>query len=283
MRTNSSMAKTSNKKRSKKRAEKDTSLWGFLFDKNAEGGDITKRAFFAQPGEEEQEEDDSEQRHVLLEIWSRFNFWGILAILIFLTFVFMIFGTVIKMWTPQNMRDIAGYSDNGSARDLTALLRNAHGQEIVFTEGEINRYLRDTCRMRQTGIFSIITHGQGVALRVHDGYAELVLDRMIGANIHQTTSVHLTFHQKIEHGRPVLKIELKGGEPLPGNLPRGGSIGLVGIPERHISVLTPALASLATCYPEITEIIEEFGYCPYFTKGQNGHESQVRLVPYRPS
>ena len=279
----SSMAETSNKKRSRKRTEKDTSLWGFLFDKNAEGEEITKRAFFAQPGEEESEEEDPEPSNLLLEVWRRFNFWSILAILIFLTFITILGSTVIRMWTPQDMRDIAGYADNGSARDLSALLRNANGQEIIFTEGEINRYLRDTCRMRQTGVFSIITHGQGVALRVHDGYAELVLDRMIGANIHQTTSVNISFRQETEHGRPVLKVELAGGEALPGNLPRGGSIGQVGVPQRHISVLAPALASLVDCYPEMAEIFEEYGYCPYFTKGQNGHESQVRLVPYRPS
>lgn len=277
------MAGTSNKKRAKKQTEKDTSLWGFLFDKNAGGEDITKRAFFAQPGEEESEEEESEQRNILQEVWRRFNFWSILAILIFLTFVAVLTSTIVSMWTPQNMRDIAGYADNGSARDLSALLRNANGQEIVFTEGEINRYLRDTCRMRQTGVFSIITHGQGIALRVHDGYAELVLDRMIGANIHQTTSVNLTFSQETEHGRPVLKVELKGGAPLPGNLPRGGSIGQVGVPERHIGVLTPALSSLVNCYPEIAAIFEEHGYCPYFSKGHNGHESQVRLVPFRPS
>ena len=285
MRGYNGMAGITNKKRTKKRAEKDTSLWGFLFDKNGEGMDITKRAFFSRPGEEEGEDGDEEEEHrnVLLEVWRRFNFWSIRALLVFLTFVAMLSSTVVSMWTPQNMKDIAGYADNGSARDLSALLRNANGQEIVFTEGEINRYLRDTCRLRQTGIFSIITHGQGVAVRIHDGYAELVIDRMIGANIHQTTSVNLSFQQETVHGRPILKVELHGGAPLAGNLPRGGSIGCVGVPERHISVLTPALSSLVDCYPEISSIFEEYGYCPYFTKGQDGHESQVRLVPYRPS
>ena len=203
------MAGITNKKRTKKRTEKDTSLWGFLFDKNGEGMDITKRAFFSRPGEEETEdgeEGEDERRNVLLEVWRRFNFWSILALLVFLTFVAMLSSTVVSMWTPQNMKDIAGYADNGSARDLSALLRNANGQEIVFTEGEINRYLRDTCRLRQTGIFSIITHGQGVAVRIHDGYAELVIDRMIGANIHQTTSVNLSFQQETVHGRPILKV-----------------------------------------------------------------------------
>lgn len=277
------MAGSTNKKRTKKRAEEETSLWGFLFDKNTQKEDITKRAFFAQPGEEETEEAPEERRNILQEIWQRFNFWSMLATVVFLAFTTMLICTVVSMWTPQNMRNIAGYADHGSARDLAALLRNANGQQISFTEAELNRYLRDTCRMRQTGIFSIITHGNGVAVRIHNGYAELVIDRLIGANIHQTTSVNLTFRQEIVHGRPELKVDFKGTEMLYGKLPKGGSIGHMGIPERHISMLTPALDSLINCYPEIRSIVEEHGYCPYFTRGENGVESRVTLIPHQSS
>lgn len=278
------MADTSNRKRTKKRAEEDTSLWGFLFNNDEQSQDITKKAFFGRPGEDEGEEESApEQRNILQEIWRRFNFLSILAAVIFLLFTIYLFQAVTQMWTPQNMRDIAGYSDNGSARDLSALLRNANGQEISFTEAEINRYLRETCRLRQTGIFSIITHGQGIGVRIHDGYAEVVIDRMIGANIHQTTSVFLTFRQEVEHGRPVLKIDFQGGEPLAGDIQKGGSIGIFDLPTRHISMLAPALSTLADCYPEITEIFEIYGYSPIFTKGQNGNDSRVRLVPHQPS
>lgn len=277
------MPGSNNRKRTKKRAEEETSLWGFLFNGDEQGEDITKSAFFGHPGEEEESEESTEQRHFLLEIWRKFNFWSITAIIIFLSFTVILVNAVWSMWTPQNLRDIAGYSDNGSARDLTVLLRAANGQEISFTEAEINRYLRETCRIRQTGIFSIITHGRGVAVRIHDGYMELIIERMIGANIHQTTSVNLSFRQESEHGRPVLKVDYKGGAPLTGNIPCGGSIGTMGIPDRHVSMLTPALRTLLECYPDFTTLIEEYGYCPYFTKGQNGNESRVRLVPYRAS
>jgi hypothetical protein len=277
------MAGGTNKKRARKTTGEETSLWGFLFDKNTQNQDITKRAFFAQPGEEETEEAPAAPHHILVEIWKRFNFWSLLAILIFLAFSIVLISTTVSMWTPQNMRNIAGYADHGSARDLLALLRNANGQEISFTEAEINRYLRDTCRMRQTGIFSIITHGEGVAVKIHNGYAELIIDRILGANIHQTTSVHLTFHQEINHGRPELKVAFHGSEKLYGKLPKGGSIGRMGLPERHIRMLAPALDTLLACYPEIHSIIEEHGYCPYFTQGENGVESRVSLIPYRPS
>lgn len=274
---------SSNRKRTKKRTEEETSLWGFLFNNDEQSQDITKSAFFGQPGEDEDEAAPPAGRSFLHELWRRFNFWSLLAAAVFLVFTSVLVSAVIRMWTPQNMRDIAGYSDNGSARDLSALLRNANGQEISFTEAEINRYLRETCRLRQTGIFSIITHGQGIGVRIHDGFAEVVIDRMIGANIHQTTSVNLSFSQEVEHGRPILKVAFKGDKQLAGEVPCGGSIGTFGLPDRHISMLIPALRTLVDCYPEISAVIEEHGYCPYFTKGQNGNESRIRLIPYQPS
>lgn len=277
------MPGSNNRKRTKQRPEEETSIWGFLFSNEEQGEDITKSAFFGRPGEVEDADAQPEPQNILLDLWRRFNFWSILAAIVFLTFTAVLVNSVISMWTPQNMRDIAGYSDNGSARDITALLRNANGSEISFTEAEINRFLKETCRIRQTGIFSIITHGHGLALRIHNGYAELVIDRMIGANIHQTTSVNLTFRQETEHGRPVLKVEYKGGAPLSGDVPHGGNIGQFGIPDRHVSMLTPALRTLLDCYPEIASLIEEHGYCPYFTKGVNGNENRVRLVPYKTS
>lgn len=277
------MAGSTNRKRTKKRTGEETSLWGFLFDKNTQNPDLTKRAFFAQPGEEETDEPPAEPHNLFQEIWRRFNFWAVLATLIFLAFTILLISATISMWTPQNMRSIAGYADHGSARDLLALIRNANGQEISFTEAELNRYLRDTCRIRQTGVFSIITHGEGIAIKIHNGYAELIIDRLIGANIHQTTSVNLTFRQEIKHGRPELKVDFKGSEILYGKLAKGGSIGKMGIPERHIRMLAPALDTLLSCYPEICSIIETHGYCPYFTKGHGGAENRVTLIPYRPS
>lgn len=278
------MADTSNRKRNKNKAEGDTSLWGFLFDKNTQGADITKTSFFAPGGEEESSDSEQEKpRNILHEIWQRFDFWSLLATVVFLAFTIILITTVISMWTPQNMSSIAGYADRGSARDLTALLRNANGQPISFTEAELNRYLRETCRMRQTGIFSIITHGAGIGVRIHNGYAEFIIDRLIGANIHQTTSVNLSFHQEITHGRPQLKVDFKSTNTMLGNLPVGGSIGMLNIPERHISMLEPALDSLLNCYPEFASIITEYGYCPRFIKGENGNESYVQLEPYTPS
>ncbi len=257
----------------------DRSPWGSLFRKKNRKEEVSADSTFFTPGGEEDEE-EAGRFSLLRELWQRFNFWGIIATLLFLTFTGALALLVLYLWTPQSMDDITGYADKGRARDLTVALAKANGEERVFTEGEINRYLRDTCRMRQTGLFSIIAHAQGVAVRLHDGYAELIIDRLLGANIHQTTSVHLSFSQKLEHGHPVLRVDFRGGEPILGNMPRGGRIGLVAVPERHILMLEPALATLTTCYPDFIRTVEEYGYLPIFSAGSQGEEGTVRFVPH---
>ncbi len=257
------------------------SPWGSLLAKKEKKEEFTPNSSFYTP-EEGEDEGDSRRPSLLLILWQRFNFWSTLAALLFLVFTVTLALFVVRLWTPQSLRDMAGFADKGRGQDLVLALNKANGSEIVFTEGEINRYLRDTCRMRQTGIFSIIAHAQGVGVRIHNGYVELVIDRLLGANIHQTTSVHLTFTQRVEHGHPVLSVEFKGGTPILGNMPRGGSIGCQPVPERHIRMLQPALETLMACYPDITQALEEHGYLPQFTKGGEGEESYVRLIPHTP-
>lgn len=275
------MAAAENRRRRRKQGgADDRRLWGSLFRRNVPGVEYVTDGFY---GTTESEEGEEPEQSLLRRIWRRFNLWSCIAVLLFVVFTGGLMVTVYRMWLPQTLDDVAGYSDRGKPRDLTALLKNANGAEISFTEGEVNRYLRDTCRMRQTGPFSLLAHVQGVAVRMHDGYVELVVDRVIGVNLHQTTAVNLSFRQDVDHGRPVLKVFFHGGAPLMGSMPRGGSIGHVNVPQRHIEMLRPALDTLVDCYPDIARIIEDFGYCPEFTAGRNGAEGRVRLVPYTPT
>ncbi len=255
--------------------------WGSLLAKKERGEDISPNSSFYTP-EDGEDEGEEGRTSLLRELWQRFNFWSSFATLLFLLFTGVLALLVVRMWTPQPLRDIAGFADKGRGGDISVVLGKSNGEELIFTEGEINRYLRDTCRMRQTGLFSIIAHAQGIAVRIHDGYAELVIDRLLGANIHQTTAVHLSFSQHLEHGRPVLKADFRGGPPILGNMPRGGSIGSLAVPERHIQMLQPALETLLACYPDITRAVEEHGYLPQFIKGGEGEESYVRLIPHAP-
>lgn len=238
--------------------------------------------YYPPAGEEPYGEEAAASGLTWRRVWQWFNFWSFLATTLFIIFIGTLVMLVVNIWKPQDMRDIAGYTDKGTARDIAVALNNANGAEIIFTEGEVNRYLRDTCRLRQTGIFSVIANAQGVAIRMHDGYAELIIDRMLSTHFHQTTAVNLTFVQELDHGRPRLKMEMRGGEPIMGSLPRGGRVGQLAVPQRYMQMLRPALDTIADCYPEIFENIENYGYKPEFYKGKNGEESYMRLVPYAP-
>lgn len=280
------MGASGNRRRKHSKGETERrSLWGCLFRQSTPEEDINRGSFFHNTGEEEDEDypQDESSRSFVQEIWRRFNFWSLVATILFLLFFALLATATFRMWVPQDLHDIAGYADKGNARDISSLLRNANGAEISFTEAEINRYLRETCRMRQTGFFSIFAHAQGVAVRIHNGYAELVIDRVVGVNMNQTTAVHLTFSQEIVNGKPELRVDFHGGPPLLGSLPRGGSIGRFGIPQRYIQVLKPALETLADCYPDIVETIDTYGYRPVLTKGEGGEESRVTLVPFSPN
>lgn len=276
------MAAAQNRRRKRKKGgADDRSLWGFLFRKDEPNPNFLSGAFY---GDEEDAAGDEggAARSLWRELLSRINVLTCVAVVVFLVFTGGLMWTVWRMWSPQSLDDVAGYQDQGNPRDLMVMLKNANGSEISFTEGELNRYLRDTCRMRQTGLFSLLAHVQGMAVRIHDGYVELVVDRIIGANMHQTTAVNLTFRQETDHGRPVLKIDFHGGTPIYGSMPRGGQIGMVGVPQRHIEMLKPALETLLDCYPDMVQAVEEHGYCPHFSAGDNGMEGRVRLVPYSP-
>lgn len=280
-----SMASAGNRKRTRKRKEPEgRSLWGSLFnhEEAEETGEDFMRGtpYAATPGADEEEEDLAPQRQLplLLQLWRRINIWGMISVSLFLGFTLALLLLLVKLWIPQDLSDIAGYNDTTPSRDLTALIRNANGAPVTITEAEINRYLRETCRMRQTGIFSIITHCQGIAVRIHDGYAELIFDRLLGANIHQTTAVYLTFSHENKLGHPTLKVDLRGGSPLLGSMPRGGSVGSVALPQRHVLMLKPALESLLGCYPDICDMVREHRYRPVFTI--DGQERRLTLIPY---
>lgn len=270
------MASGNNRRRTT-RTTKERQLWGNLFDKNADTEqDINTTTFYQDPPEETSPP-APEEPLPRRSFWAGFNIWGLCATAIFLVFAGILYWLVISMWVPQDLKDIAGYTDKGAARDLTALLRNANGGEVVFTEAEINRYLRDTCRMRQSGIMAIISHSEGVAMRIHNGYCEIIIDRIIGSNLHQTTSVFITFRRVNEHGRQVVRADFSGGEPMLGSTPRGGRIGCVDLPQHCMRMLQPSVETLQACYADFFEIIRERGYFPTFTKGANGQDSTVRL------
>lgn len=272
------MAAGENRRRNSKRHRKDLrALWGSLFrrDDDIEGDDMTHGTLY------EPEEDDIGAEHAdgftrLRQIWAHVSLWKLAALVLFILLVGTLFIGVWRMWRPQDLSDIRGYRDSVPSRNLTRLICNktAVGEPIIIREDDVNRYLRDTCCIKQDGFFSIFAEARGVAFRFHKGYAELVIERSFGPICTQTTTVNISFYVEMADGRPQLKVSLHGGEPIWGSIPRGGSIGRMAIPQKHIIVLQPALESLLACYPDIKNAVEQHGYCPYFEDGR------VELRPY---
>lgn len=261
------MAPAVNKRRKKKQRSDAYSPWGSLFSKEQAEESPANRSFFSPVGEEDSEEDESTPG-LATQIWRRFNFLSLLATFLFLAFTCFLYFALLRLWTPQDMTDIAGYRDQGSVTDIKAKLINANGQQISFTEEEINRYLAKQSRAQQTGFFSIVAHAQGAAFRIHDGYAELVIDRIIGSNLHHTTSVNISITRQEQHGVNSLKVEIRGDQPIMESVPNGGRIGQVRVPPRCTQMLQPALESLLACHPDIVRAVQEHQYLPVFTKGK---------------
>ena len=82
------MASGGNRKRNRKRANGDRSLWGFLFKKEEEGEDFMHRSFFQ---DEEEEPPRFSPTTMLSLLWQKFNFWYTLAVVLFLTFTALLF------------------------------------------------------------------------------------------------------------------------------------------------------------------------------------------------
>lgn len=252
-------------------------MWGSLFTKNRQEENLTQATIYSpvlEDGEEEQETPGSGS--LFRKLWMLSNFWAMMALLLFVTFIITMIVITVRMWQPQDLSDIEGYNDTIPSRNLERLIcRKAPLREvIVIPEADINRYLRDTCRIRQDGFFSIFSQGHGIAFRFHDGYAELIIDRVFGHDSHQTTAVNISFTREVTDEQPKLNVALRGGSPIFGTIHRGGRIGKLAVPQRHITILQPALESLKGSYPAICEVLLDNGYCPFFEEGR------VVLRPY---
>lgn len=273
------MASGENRRRNRKRRHKDwRALWGAFFQRTdkSEGDDVTHGTLYE--NEEDEIAGDSANAFTRFkQMWVHVSMWKLTAYVLFVLLVGTLFITVYRMWSPQDISDIEGFHDSAASKNLTRLIcdRTAKGEPIIIREDDVNRYLRDTCCIKQDGFFSIFAETRGVAFRFHKGYAEFVIERAFGPLSPQTTTVNISFVVELENGQPQLKAYLRGGEPIWGSIPRGGSIGKMSIPQKHIVILKPALESLLACYPEIRDAVVQHGYCPYFEDGR------VELRPYQ--
>ncbi len=262
---------TNNHRRHSRRKKETLELWGSLY-----GASLPENAVLPI-----REEDHPARGNESQPFKRRFNGWKFTAALL-LCFLLSAVGILLALsWMPQDLSDVQGYGTQGAVTDLPSVFQNAvqNGEEAVFTEAEINRYLQDTLKFGQRGVFNVIARPCGVAVRIHDGYAELILDRLLGARLHQTISVYLTFRSIREDDGTKINLEYRGGSDILGSMPRGGTIGLISVPERYILILHPSVEGIRKTYEGFFSQIADSGYLPRFIKDENGGDNRLILQP----
>jgi hypothetical protein len=155
---------------------------------------------------------------------------------------------------PQDLTDIGGYgpaAKKTSSRDLKAVLETAlkRGYPVTLTETEINQWIGQTLAVKQGGFLAGQVSLERVWVRLNDGYAEVVMERMFMGRPF-TVSMFLKVEQLQAVGSVRTEIHRHGGQyheavtkPL-----RGGRFGKLVVPQGFLLLVLPAYEKLAEAY-----------------------------------
>lgn len=204
--------------------------------------------------------------------------WSIISYTLYFAVFALIAIPCILMWTAQPHDKEAIHSTEQETIKLQSRIAEAGNGPISFTEDELNLHFAQRCNMVQQGGYSIIAHPESVKIAIHDGYAEIIFDRMLGAEFHHTVAVNISFERQEDEDYSRVICHMHGGSPLFGGFQRGGAIGSMPIPERFMQMMIPPLKRLMRLHPQIQELIEERGYLPHFTF-DNAGRGIVQFLP----
>lgn len=171
---------------------------------------------------------------------------------------------IYRAWTPQSLEEIGGYDEeqaNPVVRNLPALLKQAQDANypVVLSERDINLYLKQVLRARQDGPLGILARYDGVAVRLYDGYAEVVIIRVLGEGHKQTVSLYLSPSNQETYDGPAVVTDFYCPDLLFGLFPIGGRIGNVPVPQGYIALAKPAFSSLGDALePEIELLLDAY-------------------------
>ncbi len=209
------------------------------------------------------------------------NPWSIISGILFLGIVGLLLSLCVLMWIPRSLDDVKGAYDDTPVHDLFSIAGQAGAtpNSYSFSESELNRYLKKTCRMRQGGPLSIIAHPSQVSLKIHDGYGELIISRIVGSHMRHTISVYLSFAYSGEHAERHVSLQLQAGDQQAGIFPEGGRIGLLPIPHGYMQMMIPSLESLLDVYPELATLVQDYDFLPVFQRKDEDSEGHLLLLP----
>lgn len=170
---------------------------------------------------------------------------------------------IYRAWTPQSVDSIPGYGDaeraQSSPQDIPALLLRAQeaNYPLFLSEKDINLYLAEAVKGKQGGPLAILARYQGVAVRLYDGYAEIVLIRTVGSRGYlQTVSMYVAPESQETLNGPVVVTEYSGPLLL-GSVSVGGRIGKLPVPQGYLHLIRPAFVSLAEALrPELDILLD---------------------------
>lgn len=230
------------------------------------------KPMYAEESSSEPSEEESELPRFQISICS------IISYLLYIIVFALIAIPTLLMWVAQPHPDPDSRLIEQAAPSIKQRIKESGSGPISFTEDEINRYIQQHYNIIQKGGYSILAHPESVMIEVCDGYAKIIVDRMLGADFHHTVTINISFKRLDDEDYSKILCRLEGGEPLFGGLAQGGAVGSLPIPERFMQMMIPSLKRLMRMSPQIQELVEEQGYLPHFTFDNRG-QALVQFLP----
>lgn len=192
--------------------------------------------------------------------------WGWIVFASILLLCGVLIAAVYRASQAQDLVDIATYNELKQGwgdqpisrpRDLLTDLQDAAylGAEITISEDDINRYLQATLLAKQEGLFSLVAGIDSVWVRLHDGYAEIIIERRL-QGIEKTYPHNIAYFIQPETLPDGSFTGLQGnGEKLIGLFPVSGKIGNLQVPSLANLLTQPALDNLAASYTSELDLL----------------------------
>ncbi|RYD33988.1 MAG: hypothetical protein EOP87_10035 [Verrucomicrobiaceae bacterium] len=178
---------------------------------------------------------------------------------LFSSFLFLIsLGLAVALYfaaQPQDLSDVKGYGGiaGNPPRDLSAALRNAteRGYDLRLSEEDLNRWLAATLPMKQGGVLGASVKLEGVAIRLEQDVAEVVMVRSVFGRPF-TVSMFLRIEQTESSDGISTALHRDGGafvESFP-KLKKGGRFGKLVVPQGMLLLVMPSFSELKDQFKE---------------------------------
>ena len=217
-------------------------------------------------------DDDDEEMEEERPVRTPFSLLGNLIFIFTLSIILGIGWVVYQTWLPQDLSDLPGYRQADVAPNIPELLRQANKKNaaLTLTESDVNRYLASTLKASQNGILSPLARPNGVGIRFHDNYMEIIIERRIGISTLQTVSMYITIVQEVagNSSLPVTRLEFCDSAEKNNVVSRGGTLGRLVVPQGYMIVLRPAFENLAHAYKDILDSIVDSGKIIRISEGR---------------